>query len=207
MLMLSTSSWAAGVGLGTITGRVLDKQGNPLSDVTVIAQLISRHQGKGRTSVKTNATGQFVIGNSPYGDYVILAANDRPSRDTNAASADNNAMTTISLSSTIPNSVVTLMFGFETSVITGRIKDAVTGQPIQARLQVQSTASGNTWINSGVPSGFHITLPRHSDLSLRVAASGYQNWVFSTVQAGVSTQTVQVKERHKQLSISLQPLK
>jgi len=174
---LTGTSWGQG-NIGTISGTVLDPKGNPLSGITVMVRGIGPGMNRNRQSVTSDAQGTFLAGGWSFGNYLVLAVDERPQQNGNVRTLPaNRVLSTVMLSQTFPTASVRLQFGHRTARLMGQIRDAVTNQPVNARLDLTS-ASGDSWFAGGVPADCWVLIPRRTDLTVAISAPGYETWYY-----------------------------
>jgi hypothetical protein len=164
---------------GTISATVLDSHDNPISGLTVMLRSVGQQAQRIRQMLPTDENGQLVASDCPFGTYVISAThNEVPGTPMNPTIRGNSIVTAVLLSRSFPTASLTLKFGRNTIILSGTVKDAVTGGTVVARLDIKSAASGQSLFSGAVPSEYRIVVPRGDDLSLQVSSPGYKSWYY-----------------------------
>lgn len=190
---------------GTITATVLDSQGNPLNGLTVMLRSIGQQSPQTRKNVTTDANGHLVVTGCSFGTYLLVAVhNETPTLAMNPTIRGNSVVTTVLLSQSFSTAMLTMKFGSEMSVISGKLKDAVTGKPVAAQLAIKS-ASGQSWFSGGIPPSYQVIVPRLTDLSVQISAPGYRTWYYPGATVQSDTRPLNQPISNKQLDIVLKP--
>lgn len=203
-------AWSQGQAptTGSITATILDSHDNPLSGLTVMLRNVGQQTQRVRQTLTTDENGSFVTRDCPFGTYVISAVhNEVPGTPMNPTIRGNSIITTVLLSRSFPTASVTLNFGRNTFVLSGTVKDAVTGGPVAARLDIKSVASGQLLFSGAIPPEYRIVVPRGADLSLQVSSPGYKPWYYpgAIVQSNLRSLNLRMGAS-KHLDIELKPV-
>jgi hypothetical protein len=176
MLFLALSSLAQTKNdAGVIEGRVVDAAGTPVKAATVYVVLDDGRPLASRIPyVMADETGTFVIDQLAFGTYEVFGKKDEESYpDTLWFSAFKPPRVTISAQQ--PSGTVVLRFGPKAGVITGMVRDEVTGKPLAAALTVKRLS--DSWFSeTSQPANFRVFVPASADVSLEASAEGYQKW-------------------------------
>jgi predicted phage gp36 major capsid-like protein len=187
---------------------LLDVNDNPVSGATVTVRELTTKQQGNRHSVSTDQYGHFAIKKVDVGNYMVVAAkNNTAMRNPHAFAAPDTAFTVVSIGSDLPEARIILRLGNKTGVLTGHIRDAVTGTPLIAKVEIKLIGSGKYWMAAGVPPEYSIPVPSDTEMSVEISAVGYQTWRSSTLsdQRASTVLTVHRGEK-KKVEVSLQPL-
>jgi len=155
---------------GEIKGTVIDRNGSPVSAVTVYAapQGLMLDDVTPR-SVKTDSNGVFDFrGGLQFGSYKLYSRKDADGYPNPFDSfyADAEAPTTVDLTQALPSSTVTLKLGKQAAIVSGRIIDANSGALLKASLGfVDAQGHGHSVTVNG---DYRIIVPSEKDVTLMV---------------------------------------
>jgi hypothetical protein len=163
---------------GVIQGTVLDEVGRPLQGAKVHAELHGVAMAKAIRYVESDENGTFVIDRLAYGTYDVNGKKEEDGYPDSSFSfyADRPVATSIAISPEHPAATITLKLGPKAGVITGTVKDALTGKPIPAGFTLR--ASSKRWMGTSQPSKFRVLIPPATDITVEVSSAGYKTWVY-----------------------------
>ncbi len=143
---------------GTISGRVLDADGHPVSKVSVHAESAD---GKPRASVvvfyvQTDEAGCFSIGNLTWGSYVVSTKKESDGYPDTAFDFYNDGnLQKVSLTPQIPSAEITITLAPKADILSGTVSDAVTDAPVNgAGARLWRMNNPEFWIDTSVSSNF-----------------------------------------------------
>jgi hypothetical protein len=172
---------------GEIIGQVVDAQGRPVWSAKVhlgteTGQAFGRviyypTDGNGNFSIKGLAPGEYNL-------FVIKEEDRHPDRDNLFYSDKQVPVPKVIVSKTEPTPFVTIQAGPRAALISGRVVNAINGQPISAGVLVTFNRPENrlmtliTSLNQPErPGGFSFLLPS-APVTMRVEAPGYETWIY-----------------------------
>jgi len=175
ILMFSSSLVAQN---GVIQGTVLDEVGRPLQGAKVHAELHGVLVAKAIRYVESDEKGTFAIDRLAYGTYDVSGQKEEDGYPDSSFSfyTDKPVATSAVISPEHPAATVALKLGPKAGVITGTVRDALTGKPIPASFMLR--ASSKRWMGTSQPSKFRVLIPSATDISVEVSSAGYKTWVY-----------------------------
>jgi hypothetical protein len=164
---------------GSVEGRVLDHEGKPVANAKVYAEPIPRPLKMTFSPTVSDEQGRFWLQGLGAGDYRIRAHKEeagypRTSIPFFAIGAPPAPEVTVE-----ENRItrVEARLGPPRGMISGRVVDAETGQPVPASVTVKSVENPDVWVSAGTDLVGQFKLPVPSvALQLEVEAEGYGMW-------------------------------
>lgn len=166
---------------GSIEGTVVDETGLPISRAWVRCRTTEgEFCALPRGYVDTDANGRFVMEHLPWGEYKVYAMKEESGYpDISAPIYRNNSYAAASVEPNHPKSEVRLKVGPKAAVLTGWVKDAVTGKPVNAFVVLRPVAYPDDWSSVATLSRhYRVLAPPSTDLNLEVVADGYRTWYY-----------------------------
>lgn len=199
----------------TITGKVVDAQGQPVSGAEVMA--LSDSGGMGRLpTAYTDEQGVFLFKHLAPDTYTLSVAKEEDGYAHTyiplySAGPTENTRATLSEQQTVSD--ITLRLGPKAAKLTGRILDASTNKPIKAiqdlQIVLRRASDPNSFYSTGPDSegNFSILVPP-VPFTIEVSAPGYKKWTNISNADGDRTSPVQMTQGEgKKVTIALQPIK
>lgn len=196
------------VGNGVIEGTVSDEAHRPLAGVKVRASTSDHKPGSSFVRfVRTNDSGHFIIEHLPFGTYRIFTKDEEADYpDTGFSFYSNDVFPTATLTSAIPMASVQLNLGPKAAVLSGRILDSDTGEPLSATFKLTRATASDKWISSQVRSPFRILVPASTPIQVEISAPGYQKWSYGGSGDAQHRRDIELKPASKmELDVSLRP--
>lgn len=165
---------------GTISGTVMDERGAPVAKAKVNADPTDgRPRASLVRSVETDENGHFLIDRLSWGSYRVFAQKeDAGYPNMNWSFYSDDIYRTVEISANAPKTEVRIQLGPRGGILTGSIRNALTGAPLGATFKLARTTSPNKWISPGVASDYRVLLPSSTDVVLEVSAPGFKTWTF-----------------------------
>jgi hypothetical protein len=170
---------------GTISGTVLDEQGQPFRGVKVCTYMPGAPSGskeaRGGCPVATDEAGQFRIDHVAMGTFTVEVIKPE---DGYVAFAGTSVKETVTLGPSQSSATVVLKLGPKPGVLLPTVKDKLTGQPIisfQVSWEIvdsnspNRSYSGGQTLEQGAKRAF---VPPAKPLILTISASGYKKWIY-----------------------------
>ena len=73
---------------------------------------------------------------------------------------------------------VVVSVGPKAGILTGTIRDAVTGKPISAGFDLVQVKNRTKWMGTGAAPDFRVLIPSSKDIEVKVSAPGYDTWAY-----------------------------
>ncbi len=173
------------LGDGTITGTVLDANGQPFKGVHVCTYRRDAPSGsqesRGDCSVTTDEAGQFRIDHLEMGAITVEAIKPE---DGYIAFAGTSVTKEVSLAPDQLSATVVLKLGPKAGVLHPSVKDKLTGKPI-LNFEVAWTIFDSDEANGNYSGGQDIgpgmteaIVPPEKYLVLTISARGYKKWIY-----------------------------
>lgn len=194
-------------GQGTITGAVVNEQGEPISGATIWCSLDKGNQVTGVTSGKSDTTGKFQLEHLPFDTYIVSATKHAEGY------GDRSQVSEATLTPERPSATVVMNLGPKRAMLIPTVLDKVTGKPVfdysvqwiveEFEGQTHGTESGS-WGVSRLTK--QVLLPPNKDVMLHVTKPGYRTWWYMDPSQpnGPGIMRLQPGEI-KQLTIELEP--
>jgi hypothetical protein len=168
---------------GTISGRVVDLQSNPVSDVLVSAE--RSDMVRPISTVSTNDRGEFVMSGLPQGLYSLYTRKEDdgyPRTDFNIYSLTDNDPQ-VAVYDSQPGDYITLRLGPRAARLSGRVVDANSKRPIpHADITVRRVDNPTRFLRTGlqlpVENGEFELLVPSMPITLKVSEAGYVDWYY-----------------------------
>jgi hypothetical protein len=167
------------IGEGVIQGLVLDNVGNPLPGAKVHAELKGIAMAKAIRFVESGQNGFFVIDRLEFGTYYVEAMKEEDGYGGMSWSFFNDKpLPAVQISAQTRIADVVVSLGPKAGILTGTIRDAVTGKPISAGFDLVQARDRTKWMGTGAAPHFRVLIPSSKDIEVKVSASGYDTWVY-----------------------------
>jgi Carboxypeptidase regulatory-like domain len=201
-------------GYGTISGRVLDVDGEPVENVIVTAEnpaLPVRNLPR----AETNRDGEFTIAGLTPGRYELYAKKEEdgyPRTEFNLYDVGlPNTEVTVYSQQTAQG--ITVRLGPKAALLTGQVVDAVTRQPLKhADITVRRVDMPNRFLRTGLAlpvelGEFKLLVPSVA-FTVKVTETGYKDWYYKSADEGQTTSSLLLAPNTtKHLLIALQRIK
>lgn len=163
---------------GTIQGRVLDEKGLPLKGAKVHAEPMNGAAREGFVRyVETNEHGEYVIDRLAWGQYKVFALKeDSDYPNPYWSFYAQGLLLTTTITRTVPVADVEVRLGPRAGILTGSIKNAITGAPVNSSIKLLRVASPEKWISTSVAPDYRVLLPAGTEVLLEVSAPGFKPW-------------------------------
>jgi hypothetical protein len=115
----------------------------------------------------------------------------------------------VSLTPDSPSATVVIRLGPKAAVLTGTLRDAVTGAPISnGYFEMWRTDDARRSLRGGsAPAEYKLLLPASTAVSLKFSAPGYQTWYYPGVANATNSTSLTLKSVQQQtMDVQLQPL-
>lgn len=176
-VVCSSAATHAQGGTGSISGTVVDERGASVSGAQVNVSPIGFAQESLVRYVETDSEGYFSIDRLIWGTYKVFAmkpASDYP----NIAFSfyGNNSFPEATITPAAPSAKVRIRLGPKAGILSGSVRDADTGAPVNAGFKLIRAASPNDWLSTSEPSSYRVLVPPATDVLIQVSAPGYKTW-------------------------------
>jgi len=164
---------------GVIQGVVLDDVGNPLAGAKVHAELKGIPMAKAIRFVESDQNGFFLIDRLEFGSYFVGAMKEEDGYGPSDNSFFNDKpvpTAQISTQNRFADVVVTL--GPKAGILTGTIRDALTGKPIPAGFDLVQAKDRSKWMGTSAAPHFRVLIPSSKEIEVKVLAPGYEAWLY-----------------------------
>src|SRR5258705_1231059 len=172
----TVSSLATAQATGSISGMVVDEDGQLVDHASVCLSITSGNSRAINCNVPTDKDAHFTLGKVKFGTYGLLAMNE-----SEGYSLTNQSPQKVSVSAADPSPNVIVRLHHKGGVLIGTARDQFTGQPVKGimvqYLDIDGKASGTSSTFSD--GEFHVALPTQCDLIIVVSAKGYKGWVYT----------------------------
>jgi hypothetical protein len=165
---------------GVIQGLVLDEVGNPLQGAKVHAEMKGIPMAKAIRFVESDRNGFFLIDRLEFGTYYVGAMKEEDGYGQSDSSFFNDKpLPTVQISAQNRLADVVVRLGPKAGILTGTIRDAVTGKPISAGFDLVQVKDRTKWMGTSAPPQFRLLIPSSKEIEVKVSAAGYEPWVYS----------------------------
>lgn len=195
---------------GLISGTVLYESGHPVKGATAYAVPLGRPMGAIIPHADTDQAGHFAIfiPDSWFGKFAVVAKKeDEDYPDTSKQFYSNGKFQTVTLTARHPSATVTIRLGPKAGVISGTVKDAVTGSPLNPCTDLRYAASNNFLRGTGlIISKYRLLLPSDRRIYMKAWLDGYRPWYYpGTMDKSKATPIRLGPAEEQTLNILLQP--
>jgi hypothetical protein len=198
---------------GTITGTVLDANGQPFKGVQVCTYMRDAPSGskesRGDCSATTDEAGQFRIDHLDMGTINVEAIKPE---DGYIAFAGTSVRTEVTLTANQLSATVVLKLGPKAGVLLPNVKDKFTGKPILDfevgwRIfdvdEANGDYSGGQHIGHGIKDAI---VPPEKYLVLTISARGYKKWIYHDPSDPTRPAFIRLQPgEEKELLVELEP--
>ena len=126
--------------------------------------------------------------------------------NTAAAFYSNHIFPTATLTATTPVVDLVLKVGPPAGVITGAVRDATTGNPVDAAFLLRRAADLDNWISMSQRSDYRVLVPPLVEVSVEVSAPGYKTWYYGGASDPTDRVPIRLESREvMKLDIQLEP--
>jgi hypothetical protein len=137
VLVTLASSAQVATPTGSIRGKVIDQDGNPIARAKVHAELHGVAMAKAIQFVETDDAGSFIIERLEFGTYDVNGEKEEDEYpDTSWSLYADKPAASVTISADKPTVNVELKFGPKAAVIVGSVRDAVTGKPLNSAFKI-----------------------------------------------------------------------
>jgi hypothetical protein len=163
-------------------GIVLDHAGKPVAAAVVKATFTGSFDGI-VPSAETDSSGRFAIKHLSFGEYFVTASKEQdnyPDESNGFYTGLHASPTTVVLDVNHVRQTATVHLGTKAAVISGRVVDAQTGEPVEPCVEFRRKDNPSiTWSGSGLlKSSFHLLVPANTEFSMVVWQRGYEPWFY-----------------------------
>ncbi len=174
-----TSGRNTEIGGGVIQGVVRDDVANPLPGAKVHAELKGVAMAKAIRFVESDQNGFFVIDRLDFGTYYVEAMKEEDGYGGMSWSFFNDKpLPTVQISAQTRIADIVVSLGPKAGILTGTIRDAITGKPISAGFDLVQVKDRTKWMGTGAAPHFRVLIPSSKDIEVKVSAPGYDTWVY-----------------------------
>lgn len=194
----------------TIEGTVVDETGKPVSQAWVKCETGEGHSCNLPLGyVETDADGRFVMEHLPRAEYKVYAMKEESGYPNIIFPIyRNDSYADASVEPQHPKAEVRVKIGPKAAVLTGWVKDGVTGKPVNAFVVLRPIAYPDDWLSVATLSPhYRVLAPPSTDLDLEVVAEGYHTWYYGGPSDPLHRKPLRLDSgAEMKLDIPLQPL-
>lgn len=194
---------------GSITGYVVDPEGQPVHNAKVYADFSAAPMGK-RRYVLTDAQGSFLINGLRPGRYAVSAAKEEegyPPTDVPFYYSSGAESPKIVVDAEQTTSGVVVRMGQKAARLVGQAIDAKAGEPVGNARITLSRADNPEYSYStslSLDGEFEVLIPS-TPIEIKVSAPDYEDWRYVEDRASTQARPLQLTAGEtRKLSISLQ---
>ncbi len=198
-----------------ISGRVLDAHGRPVSGALISAEPSDRIMLH-LPSAFTDKNGEFVIQGVMPGQYILHSRKEEdgyPRTEFSFYDKHDTVDPSVEVYGDRSTQNVTIKLGPKAAVLTGRVVDAISNQPLkEADITLRRVDQPERFISTGlfehgIKGGFKILVPS-LPFTLKVSQNGYQDWYYKLPSNGTQASALLLAPNStKELLIRLQPVR
>src|SRR5579863_6617733 len=177
-LMLGLGALAGAQQSGTISGKVLDEKGRPVSGATVTATQTDNNDGIEK-SVQSDSSGNFAIGDLRWGKYAVIA--EKPESGyprTPAAFYGSGTQPVLEISAGNASASTKIVFRRKEPAIVGTVIDDEASVPVAATFLLRHAREPANALSLEQGSNYRILVPAGVRLTMEVSAQGYKTWYY-----------------------------
>src|SRR5579871_63869 len=165
---------------GVIRGTVVDEVGQPIQAAKVHAELHGVPMAKAIRYVESDQNGEFAIDRLDYGTYDVNGQKEEGVYPDTSFSfySDKPLAASVQISPDRPIATVALKLGPKAAIMSGTVRDALTGKPIPVGLMLRRADNSKNFLSTSAPPTFRILIPASADVTVEVSAPGYKTWFY-----------------------------
>jgi len=188
---------------GSINGIVIDAQGKHLAGAWVSISCGNRPLGGRIPGAFSDERGHFAIDSLELDKCTVTACKEEDNIPCPPFSSSAHSIQ-VTLTAKDPFATVKVRLGEKGTVITGMVRDATSGKPLDASFELHLLKFPNqsTWMSS--PANFRIFIAPSKDYSLNVSAPGYRHWSYADHNGSKPLRLA--PRAHLHLDVKLEPL-
>jgi len=203
---------------GVVSGTVVNQRGEPVADVTVSVPPVDRSFIGSVPSNQTGPNGNFTVAGLGWGKYAVCAHKEADAyREICNSIFSKGSAPTVTRSPQAPAASVQVTIGPKAGILSGKIRDSVTGLPVNpitdaitgarqsAVLRIHPLTDNGRYFDQAIGSQFTALIPPDADLELEVRAPGYRSWRFSMLGSRRSKPFRMKSGEKRTLQIHLRP--
>jgi hypothetical protein len=163
---------------GTIAGIVVDAQGKSVAGAWVTVGCGDRPLGGRIPGVFSDEQGHFAVGSLELAECSVYACNEQA--DIPCLTSVNPASVVhVTLSASVPTATVKVRLGEKGTVISGTVRDAITGEKLAAMFEYYQLKFPDRRSSMSSGADFRIFIAPLTDYNLTISAPGYKYWQYS----------------------------
>jgi hypothetical protein len=177
VFVVIVSSHLTGQAVGRISGTVINEDGQVVEQADVCTSVTAESNTTTSCRIPVDKEGQFQIENVKFGSYGLSAINEAE-----GYSIENQRPgLRVAVTPKNPSPKVTIRLRPRGAVLTGSIRDKVTGKPVEGAwinyIDIDNGGGGGAHRIDGRQ--FVMAAPMDTDLLIYVSANGYKGWVYT----------------------------
>lgn len=190
---------------GMIQGVVLDEIGDPVPGAKVHAELKGIPMAKAIRFVESDRNGLFRIDRLEFGTYYVGGQKEEDGYGpTDSSFFSDVPLPTANLSAQNRFADVIVKLGPKAGILTGTIRNALTGKPISADFDLAQVKDRTKWMGTSAAPDFRILIPSSREIAVKVSAPGYEPWSYS--DSAIPTRGLRIEAGSEiRLDIRLKP--
>jgi Carboxypeptidase regulatory-like domain len=198
-LLALTLSAQSDPDIGLIEGRVVDSAEAPVKGAKVHAQPPGA-TGAVVRFVITDDNGRFQIDRLPFALYRVYALKEADGYPDTRWFPTGPAPE-VTISSNHPAGTVLVRFGPKAGVLTGTVRDGVTGKPLNSFFSL--TRVTDAWrMSTSMPPDYRAFVPPSTEVSITISAHGYQSWHYTSLSDGSNLRIESGSELHREIKLT-----
>jgi hypothetical protein len=190
---------------GTISGAVVDAQGKSVAGAWVTIGCGDRPLGGRVPGALSDEQGHFAVNRLELTECVVSACKVQDDIPCPPFFGPDYPLQ-VTLTATIPTATVQVRLGEKGTVITGTVKDAITGENLEAGLVLHPLKSPSEGMSMSSRPEIRIFVYPLTDYSLEISAPGYEKWSYAEHHPWHKALRL-APRAHLYLDVKLNPLK
>ena len=170
---------------GTITGTVVDENGNRVPRATVSAVgPAGVPSARAIPRVEADDQGRFTINLYPLGEYAVSAGKEQDGYPEKWTGLDGRYVVRVKLTQSNLEADIHVPLGPKGGVIIGTVRDRATGAPINPCAEFRRVAEPKNFMSGTglINATFHRLVPSNVAFTLRVWVDGHKTWYYPGVE-------------------------
>jgi hypothetical protein len=129
--------------------------------------------------VESDQNGFFLIDRLEFGTYYVVAMKEEDGYGPNdSAFFNDKPLPTFQISAENRIADAVLQLGPKAGILTGTIRDALTGKPIPAGFDLVQVKDRDKWMATSAAPNFRVLIPSSKEIEVKVTAPGYDAWIY-----------------------------
>lgn len=163
---------------GKIRGTVLNDRGEPVAGAKVEVWLSGKPVAAAVPWAPTDKDGRFLVERLALEEYVVSAVKEDEGYPDTGSSFYSKGMPVhrVALTAAAPEAETSIVFGPKAGVVTGRVVDSATGQPLGSGITMWRIGDDRAMLGTSVSPDYRVLIPSNVPVDIVFQDDGYESW-------------------------------